>query len=234
MEKFSTALWKQYHTGKIPVIPDLKAKSPQEGDLFQGRDPVELAKTLEAADAPVLSVVTESKYFGGSPELLRRIAQSTSLPILRKDFINSRVQLEETVDLGASAVLLIVSMLEKSQLLQLIEDALTLGLEPLVETHNEAEIIGIEMLKLTLLGINNRNIVELETDDGSISTTEGLACLAPQDVLIISESSISSPSEVLRAKAAGAHAVLVGTAILQAKDPAEMYRKLSEPWSYSL
>lgn len=228
MNKFSTALWNKYHCGRIPVIPDIKSRSPQEGDLFQGRDPVEIAKALAAAGAPVLSVVTEPKYFAGSPELLAKVAQASALPILRKDFINNREQLKESVNLGASAVLLIVSMLEQKQLTDLIEDALTLGLEPLVETHNQAEILAVKGLKLTMLGINNRNILELEMDSGSVSTTEGLASLAGGEVLIISESSISSATDVQRAKAAGAHAVLVGTAILQAKDPGDMYRILSE------
>lgn len=228
-KKFSTALWKQRYSGKIPVIPDIKARSPQEGDLLQGRDPVELAKALAVAGAPALSVVTEPTHFGGSPELLQRIALAASLPVLRKDFISSRAQLQESVDLGASAVLLIASMLEKEQLFKLFEAALVLGLEPLVETHNEAEIISVNELKLNIIGINNRNIVELELDDGSVSTTEKLAGLVRPEVLVISESSIASPAAVLRAIAAGAHAVLVGTAILRAQDPVEMYRQLSEP-----
>lgn len=220
-------MWKQYHSGITPVIPDIKSRSPQEGDLLQGRDPVEYAKALAAAGAPALSVVTEPKNFGGSPEMLQRIVRATALPVLRKDFINSRVQLQESVELGASAVLLIAAMLEKEQLFQLIEDAVLLGLEPLVETHNEAEIISTKELKLTILGINNRNIVELERDDGSVSNTERLASLVRPEVLVVSESSIASSVDVQRALAAGAHAVLVGTAILQAKDAVEMYRWLS-------
>ncbi|MDD2421325.1 MAG: indole-3-glycerol-phosphate synthase [Heliobacteriaceae bacterium] len=227
-KKYSTALWNQYHSGKIPVIPDIKSRSPGEGDLLQGRDPVKLAKALAAAGAPVLSVVTEPRYFGGSPELLRRIVQATSLLILRKDFINKREQLQESVELGASAVLLIASMLGRKKLFKLIEDALMLGLEPLVETHNEAEILSVNELNLTMIGINNRNIVELEMDDGSVSNTERLAGLIGAEVLAVSESSISSSTDVQRAIAAGAHAVLVGTAILQAKDPVVMYRGLSE------
>jgi len=233
-QKFSTSLWNQYRSGKVPVIPDLKSRSPQEGDLFQGRDPSKLAKALAAAGAPALSVVTEPRYFGGSPELLWRIAQATSLPILRKDFINNRTQLQESVDLGASAVLLIAAMLEKEQLFQLIEDALMLSLEPLVETHNESEIMAINnelnnnQLKLTIIGINNRNIVDLEMDDGSVSNTERLVSLVCPGALVVSESSISSSTDVQRALAAGAHAVLVGTAILQAEDPIEMYRCLSD------
>jgi len=228
-KKYSTALWNQYHSGKIPVIPDIKSRSPQEGDLLGGRDPVAVAQALAAAGAPVLSVVTEPKHFGGSPELLRRVARATALPVLRKDFINSRAQLQESVDLGAAAVLLIASMLEREQLFKLVEDALLLGLEPLVETHEEAELIFANGLRLTMVGINNRNIVALELDDGTVGTTERLAGLARPEVLVISESSIAGPGDAQRAVAAGAHAVLVGTAILRAEDPVVMYRNLSAP-----
>ncbi len=226
--KFSAALRKQYHSGKIPVIPDIKRRSPQEGDLLLGRDPVKFAKSLAAAGAPAISVVTEPKYFGGSPELLRSVARAAALPVLRKDFINSRAQLQESVELGASAVLLIASMLEKEQLFGLFEDALALGLEPLVETHNESEIYLANKLNLTLMGINNRNIMELEMDNGNVSTTEKLAGIVRPDVLVISESSIADPADGLQAIAAGAHAILVGTAILRAKDPVKIYHNLCE------
>ncbi|KUG04076.1 indole-3-glycerol phosphate synthase [hydrocarbon metagenome] len=234
VNNYSNALWNQYNSGRIPVIPDLKSRSPQEGDLLQGRDPVEIARILGDAGAPVLSVVTEPMHFGGTTELLQRIVRNTSLPVLRKDFINSSDQLRESVDLGASAVLLIASMLKKEQLFRLVEKAFKLGLEPLVETHNQAEINTMKDLQLSMIGINNRDIVNLEMDDGSVKTTEQLARLVNPGVLVLSESSISSPEEVERAIFAGAHAVLVGTAILQARDPAEMYRRLSIPRRTSL
>lgn len=224
----SSALWNKYHSGKVPVITDIKCKSPGEGDLLMGRDPVAIAKSLDAAGAPVISVVTESEHYGGSPELLYKIIQAVSAPVLRKDFVNSREQLVETVEIGASGILLIASMLEKGQLAKLVEESLALGLEPLVETHNEAEIIAVSEMKLTFLGINNRNIIELETDDGNVNTTEKLAELAQKGALLVSESSIASRDDVSRAIAAGAHAVLVGTAILRAKDPVEMFKNLSE------
>lgn len=195
---------------------------------MMGRDPVQLAQALTAAGAPVLSVVTEPDHFGGSPGLMERIAAATSVPILRKDFIHHRRQLLESQHLGASAVLLISSMLEEKLLLDLIKEATALGLEPLVETHNRAEIAALQGMKLAMLGINNRDIVALETDDGCVSTTEELAGYIDPGVLVISESAINSRDDVQRAGAAGAHAVLVGTAILQAGDPAEMYRQLSE------
>jgi len=227
--KCTTALWNKYCSGKIPVIPDIKCKSPGEGDLLRGRDPVVIAKKLEEAGAPVISVVTEAEHFGGSLELLQQIAQVTSVPILRKDFITTREQLLESVEVGASGVLLIAAMLEKEQLFKLIKEALALNLEPLVEIHNETEIIAVNELELKILGINNRNIVEWERDDGNVNVTERLASLVRPGVLVLSESSITSPEDVLRATTTGAHAVLVGTAILRAQDPVKMYHKLSEP-----
>ncbi|KAF1085144.1 Indole-3-glycerol phosphate synthase [Sporotomaculum syntrophicum] len=226
--KCTTALWTRHRLGKIPVIPDIKCKSPEAGDLLRGRDPIALAKSLAAAGAPVLSVVTETEHFGGSPELLRQIAQSTSVPILRKDFITTREQLHESAEIGASGVLLIAAILEIEQLRELIDEAWALGLEPLVETHTEAEIIAGNELMVTFLGINNRNIMEWEMDDGNVNTTEKLAGLVRPGALLLSESSIASPDDVLRATAAGAHAVLVGTAILRAQNPPAFYKVLSE------
>jgi len=223
----TTALWNQYHSGMIPVIPDIKCKSPGEGDLLLGRDPVEIAMDLAVAGAPVLSVVTETEHFGGSPELLRRIAKVVSIPILRKDFIASSEQLVESKDIGASGVLLIASILKKDKLFKLMKEACRLGLEPLIETHNEDEILAMHEWNMTFIGINNRNIIEWEMDNGNVNTTEKLAALVRPGVLVLSESSIASSEDVLRATAAGAHAVLVGTAILRACDPVGMYRMLS-------
>lgn len=226
VKNYSAALWNQYYSSKIPIIPDIKLRSPQAGNLMRGRNPVEYAENLVAAGAPVLSVVTEPVYFGGSAELLRIIKQSVSVPILRKDFIKKYEQLQESADIGASAVLLIASMLEKQQLFKLVEESLNLGLEPLVETHNKAEIISVKELDLSMIGINNRSISDLEMDDGTVSTTEKLAGLIAPGTLIISESSINSSADVQRALDAGAHAVLVGTAILQARNPGEKYSRL--------
>ncbi len=224
--KCTTALWKEYQLGRIPVIPDIKRKSPGEGDLMFGRNPLETARSLEQAGAPVISVVTEADHYGGSLELLREISEAVRVPVLRKDFIKTKEGLQETAAYGASGVLLISSILEKEQLCQLIEEAYKLGLEPLVETHNEAEILAVRDLNLSFIGINNRNIIQWEMDDGNVNTTETLAGLVSPRVFLLSESSISTPDDVERAANAGAHGVLVGTAIHKAKDPAEMYQKL--------
>lgn len=225
--KFSQALWECYHNGKIAVIPDIKPKSPQCGDLLRGRNPVSLALSLAEAGAPVISVVTEPVHFGGSLRILSEVAQATGLPVLRKDFISKPEQLEESRVMGASAVLLIASMLPRQRLFELVRKSFQLGLEPLVETHCKEEILFLQGLEFTLMGINNRNILELEMDQGSVETTANLARLAAPGVLVISESSITSSSDVEKAAGAGAHAVLVGTAILKSPSPAVMYAELS-------
>jgi len=224
--KFSQRLWQQHQSGFFPVVPDLKLRSPQAGDLIRGRDPLELALSLAQAGAPALSVVTEPNYFGGSPALLERISKNLNLPVLRKDFITRPNQLKESKDLGASSVLLIIAMLEKNALFKLVEEALKLGLEPLVETHNEQELAVANELELNIVGINNRNILKLETDDGTVATSEKLASLVKPGVFRLSESAIADVTDVEKAKGAGVHGVLVGTAILKAEDPVTKYLSL--------
>ncbi|HEY8348934.1 MAG TPA: indole-3-glycerol-phosphate synthase [Clostridia bacterium] len=225
---FTNILMKRSKENGIAVIPDIKCKSPAEGDLIPEAYAAVLGAELVKAGAPVISVVTESEHYGGSVKLLERVALSAKVPVLRKDFIKCRRQLEESAEAGASAVLLIASMLEKDTLARLAEDALALGLEPLTEIHSLEDMENIRHLGLRFVGINNRDILRLETDGGTVATTERLTGYLAENVFIVSESSIQSPEDVRRAASAGADAVLVGTAILKAPDPAEMYRMLSD------
>ena len=225
---FSDALIARKQAGFIPVIPDIKCKSPKEGDLLLGRDPLILAKQLVEAGTPALSVVTEQKNFGGSIELLIKIAEETGVPILRKDFIKGIDDLMLTKDSGAQAILLICAMLPFDLLSSLYNKALRLGLEPLVEARTKEELILAKKLGARLVGINNRNILELEKDNGTVSKTELLAQYAPKDAFLVSESSIKTPAEAQYAIKAGADAVLVGTSILQAENPASFYQTLSK------
>lgn len=226
--KFSDALIARKNAGFIPVIPDIKCKSPKEGDLLLGRDPFLVAKQLVEAGAPVLSVVTEHKNFGGSIELLKKIVEKTGVPILRKDFIKNIDDLILTKDSGAHAILLICATLPFDLLSNLYNKALMLGLEPLVEARTQEELNFAKKLGAKLVGINNRNILKLEKDDGTVSATELLAPYAPKDAILISESSIQTPAEAQVAIKAGADAILVGTAILQAENPASFYQALSK------
>lgn len=225
---FSYRLMKKSRYDGIAVIPDIKIKSPAEGALVPPADAAGLAAELVKAGAPVISVVTESEHYGGSAALLEKIAVTVPVPVLRKDFIRRREQLGESIAMGASAVLLIASMLDRDLLAHLAEDALALGLEPLVEVHSREDIEKARHLDLRLIGINNRNILELETDSGTVATTERLIKYLPEGIFVVSESAVRGPEDVRRAASAGAGAVLVGTAILKAPDPAGMYRELAE------
>ncbi|MDR3203101.1 MAG: hypothetical protein LBT54_08250 [Bifidobacteriaceae bacterium] len=231
---FRDALTARAAAGFAPVIPDVKLRSPKEGDLLAGRDPVEQAVRLAAAGAPVLSVVTEAEHFGGSPELLRDIAAAAGIPTLAKDFVVDAAGLESAARAGAAAVLLICATAGLETVARLADQAIALGLEPLVEAHTAAELAWAADLTRAnpdarLVGINNRDIAGLEKDAGTVGRTAALAGGAPlaPGALLISESGIASRRDVAAALAAGAHAVLVGTAIWRAPDPAAFYSELS-------
>ena len=223
---FLEALQNRARTGSIPVIPDIKCFSPKDGELLRGRDPVRLALALEKAGACALSVVTEEKEFHGSLALLREISRAVRIPVLRKDFIETETDLEKTREAGASAVLLMVSCLGEEKLAGLYDTAIRYGLVPFVETHTEEELAFAARLKAPLVGINNRNILELEKDDGDVSLTEALAREAPE-AFIVAESGLHDGEDVRRAVRAGAQAALVGTAILAAEDPVKKYQSLT-------
>ena len=225
--KFSNAIIDKKSTGVIPVIPDIKCVSPQHGDLLRGRCPVQTAKLLKNAGAAVMSVVTESKDFGGSLELLRNIAEATGLPILRKDFITCVDDLKISLDYGAAAILLMCATQTEKSLFELYEAAIKLGIEPLVETHTLDEMQLAIKLGATLVGINNRDILRLERDDGTVANTRNLAEFAPENAVLISESGIGTPEEARQAIRAGADAVLVGTALWMAEDIVAFYRAMA-------
>lgn len=229
-----TALKNRKAEGQTPIIPDIKCRSPKEGDLLRGRDPLAIAKKLEEAGACALSVVTEEKEFAGSLKLLRTICVNTTLPVLRKDFLETADDLKATKEAGASGVLLMYSCLGKERLAKLYEDAVSMGLIPLVETHSSEELRWAGELGASLIGINNRNILELERDDGDVSFAAGLLADTPQDAFIVVESSLKNAADIHLATRFGADAALVGTTILKAHDPAEMYLALNRPCSLKI
>ena len=221
--KFSQSLIDARGRGRVPVIADIKCRSPQHGDLLRGRDPVACAEALARCGAPALSVVTEGARYGGSLALLERVAATTGLPILRKDFIETGDELARTRDAGARAILLMVSVLDNATLEMLCAKAIEFGLEPLVEVHTEAEMVTARRLGATLIGINNRDITRWECDDGAVQTTEQLARHAPAGATLVSESGIATPADARAAIHAGCTAVLIGTALWKAPDLREAY-----------
>ena len=212
------------------TIIDFKPISPQHGDLFKrsmvfrnyapggdvtGNDTAEVARWLEKSGVLGLSVVTESKHFGGSLDLLRTIVKAVSIPVLRKDFIRSEDDLYETLDCGAKGVLLICSTTDNIGALH--EKALSIGLKPVVEVHTQDEMRQAGLIGARIIGINNKDITALERDGGSVALTLELLKTAPKGAFIISESGISSKEEAQKALAAGANAVLIGTAFWQGR-----------------
>lgn len=226
--RFTESLRCCAQSGRVPVIPDFKVISPAEGPLLAGRDIIDAARKMEQAGAPVLSVVTEEKDFGGSKEFLMQIAEAVTIPILRKDFVKNRADVEETVRMGASAILLICSCMSEEQLAECYHASLELGIEPLVEAHSEEELRLAASLGAGLVGINNRDILTLERDGGTIDTTARLSAAKPKGAFLISESGIQTREDVRNALQSGADAVLVGTAIWKAEDPFGFYRELSK------
>ena len=215
--------------GRVPVIADIKPISPRDGNLLGKRSPIDLALVLEEAGACALSVVTESKHFGGSKEILEEVVRATSLPVLRKDFFSKPEEIAESYEAGASAVLLIMATTPDALAFKLYQHARELGMEVVVEIHCREELQRALELSPTVIGINNRNILELETDSGDVRVTEELAPLVPQPILTISESALQSRQEVRRALQAGADCVLIGTAILQSSDLRTCLTDLTHP-----
>ncbi|MDR0519487.1 MAG: indole-3-glycerol-phosphate synthase [Clostridiales Family XIII bacterium] len=197
------------------LIIDFKAVSPKHGDLFRGRNPVEYAAELERKGVLGLSVVTESEHFGGSLSLLRDICKAVSLPVIRKDFIQTSEDLKETADCGAAAVLLIAATCERLDLLY--EKSLELGLKPLVEVHDAWEMEAAKKLGAKYIGINNKDIKLLEKDSLGIETTKNLIRYAPAGSFIVSESGMDSADDIRKAISYGADAALVGTAFWRGK-----------------
>jgi indole-3-glycerol phosphate synthase len=171
-----------------------------------------------------LSVVTEPADFGGDLDIVRRVRPLVDVPILRKDFVRTEAGLDDTIAAGADVILVTVCMFDDEALARLHAAARERGLETLVEVHDDKDVARVADLGLRpdLLGVNNRDILVGEVDDGDVGVTERLAPALPSGSLLLSESSIRSADDARRARQAGADAILVGTAILQAPDPAEM------------
>lgn len=226
---FSRAILGARENGRVPLVVDIKPISPRDGALVGSRDPAALARLLDEAGVCALSVVTESEHFGGNLDMFREVASSVSLPVLRKDFLRSPKDVDESLEAGAAAVLLTLSTVHELEAPGLYRRIHSLGMEPLVEVHTPNELhfaLGLTP-KPTIIGINNRDITRLEKDDGDVSVTESLAPLVPGGVAILSESAMLTPGDVARAFAAGANGVLIGTAVLQAEDPAAVVAELA-------
>ncbi|RRD36168.1 indole-3-glycerol phosphate synthase TrpC [Leucobacter sp. OH2974_COT-288] len=206
-------------TETVRVIAEVKRSSPAQGDLAQIADSQLLAQQYEAGGASAISVLTEQQYFNGSLQDLAAVRKAVSLPILRKDFIATEYQLLESRAFGADIVLLIVAGLEQPLLQRLYDFAGELGLTALVETHSAEEVSRAVDLGAELIGVNARNLTTFEVDRGLF---ERVADQIPAGITRVAESAVASLSDVERYREAGADAVLVGAALVQDSDPAQL------------
>jgi indole-3-glycerol phosphate synthase len=201
--------------GAIKLIAEVKKASPSKGVIRADFDPVAIARIYEAHGASCLSVLTDEAYFQGSLEYLRQVRLAVSIPILRKDFILDTYQLAEARAAGADAVLLIAECLDDCNLRKLHNEALELGLTPLVEFYEPANLDRVLAAGAQLIGVNNRDLKTFEVD---LSHTIRLRERVPLDCVFVGESGIYSRADVLRLQEAGVDAMLVGESLMREAD----------------
>jgi indole-3-glycerol phosphate synthase len=201
--------------GSIKLIAEVKKASPSKGVIRADFDPVAIARTYEAHGACCLSVLTDEAYFQGSLEYLRQVRQSVSNPVLRKDFILDTYQLVEARVAGADAVLLIAECLDDCNLRKLHNEALELGLIPLVEFYEPENLERVLAAGAQLIGVNNRDLKTFEVDLGH---TIRLRERVPLDCVFVGESGIYTRADVLRLEEAGVDAMLVGESLMREAD----------------
>jgi indole-3-glycerol phosphate synthase len=209
---------------RVRIIAEVKKASPSKGVLKADLDPAEQAQTYAQAGACAISVVTEEDFFQGDLSWVGKIAEASRLPVLRKDFVYDSFQVYETRAAGASAILLIVAMLEPAELKDLLGLAKQLKLDVLVEVHDETELGEALEAGASIIGVNNR---DLKTFNVDIQTSIRLAQLIPDDRPFVVESGIHNKADVECLLGAGADAFLIGEHLLTSSDPAAAIRGLS-------
>jgi indole-3-glycerol phosphate synthase len=200
----------------VAVIAEVKRASPSKGAMAAIADPAALAADYEAGGARVISVLTEPRRFAGSLDDLAAVRDAVQVAVLRKDFVISSYQLWEARAYGADMALLIVAALQQPALVSLVERAVSIGLVPLVEVHDEAELDRAVEAGAKIIGVNARNLATLEVDRGVFAR---LAPRIPDGIIKIAESGVRGPHDLLAYAAAGANAVLVGESLVTGKDP---------------
>jgi indole-3-glycerol phosphate synthase len=212
--------------GRLAVISEIKRRSPSAGDIRAGVSAPAQATRYQQAGADAISVLTDEKYFGGTLEDLRTVTatfttQPPAIPCLRKDFFVHPLQVLEARAAGASAILIIVRALTDEEIQTLRDAAATAGLDALYEIHTEAELDRAVGHGAKIIGVNNRDLAIFRTDLG---LSERLIPRFPAGITAVSESGIFTAADAHRVRHAGAHAVLVGEALMRAADPAALLR----------
>ncbi len=210
-------------TPRPRIIAELKRRSPSRGEIRPGFDAAACAKAYAENGAAAISVLTDERFFGGSLELLRVVREQVSVPLLRKDFVIDPYQIDEARVAGADAVLLIVAALDPHAVEELAGRAAGLGLDALVEVHDERELEHALAAGADLIGVNNRDLRTFETD---LAVTERLAKHVPRGVVLVAESGIFTHDDVRRLERAGAQACLVGESLMREPDLGLALREL--------
>lgn len=218
---FAMALQAKISAGESAVIAEIKKASPSKGVIREDFDPVDIAKSYEQGGAACLSVLTDVDFFQGADQYLVDARAACSLPVIRKDFIIDEYQLYESRAMGADCVLLIVSALQPQELYSLHATALALGLDVLVEVHDQRELEIALAVDNPMVGINNRN---LHTFDVSLDNTFELLDQIPQNRIVITESGIHSGNDVQLMRDNNVHAFLVGEAFMRSENPGKQLK----------
>ena len=212
-----------YNTQHLQVISEIKRASPSKGLIEGNVNPVQQALSYERAGAAAISVLTDQQFFKGSMDDLHAVSTAVGLPVLCKDFIIHRLQIEQAKRAGASIILLIVAALEQETLHDLFNFATSLDLEVLVEVHDVEELQRALLIDVKIIGVNNRNLKTFEVDLGN---TAEIAAHFPfhEDRVLISESGIRDASDASTVAQVGAHAVLVGETLMRCANIDETLR----------
>jgi indole-3-glycerol phosphate synthase len=211
--------------GRLAVIAEMKARTPSMGELAAGGySPAGLARAYEAGGAAAISVLCQETSFGGSIDHLVEARAVTTLPLLRKDFISAEYQVAEARAAGADGVLLIAAALPAARLKELLDYTRSLGMEALVEVHEQPEVPDALTAGALVIGVNHRNLRTFEVD---IGLTERMRPLVPSGCVLVAESGIHDARSARAMRLAGADAVLVGEALMRSGDPAAKVRELA-------
>ena len=207
----------------LSVISEVKRRSPSKGDLFADLDPARLASQYETGGAACLSVLTDEEFFGGSAADLQAARSACSLPVLRKDFTVSMHDVADARLMGADCVLLIAAALDRSELADLHALALDIGLDALVEIHDEHELEAALAANATLIGVNQRDLVTFEVDH---ERALRVGSSIPETAVRVAESGIRGGADARSLRAGGYDAVLVGETLVTSGDPAAAVAEL--------
>ena len=207
----------------INLIAEIKKASPSSGIIRGDFNPTKIAMTYQAHGASAISVLTDERFFEGKLEHLKTVKEAVSLPVLRKDFIIDEYQIYESVAAGADAILLIADLLSGSEMTGFYQLARSLGLDVLLEVHNEEDMDKAIAAGGDIIGINNRDLHTFKVD---LTVTQKLVRLVPMHKIKVSESGIKTYEDVMFLKSLGINAVLIGTAFMEAPDIASKMREI--------